>query len=776
MTHRLRLAILLAAFALTFWPGARVSASLPMTIADADKGAIVYDENGNGQADLFGDTWVYDTNADGRAELLLRFRQEPALTAYLYDDANANGQVDYLASGESVQILEPYWRIKIVSRSGNWFLPNGAPDWNADMEVDSPYTLFGTDSNFSLGQLGTGQQDGIVDFTISCWDVNRDGVPDYEKNSLSVPPFEALIVNRNSHLRIPITRPFPWLDNVLVGWEKNRFTITHLIPTRTNEKGFFVYFGRPYHGENIFPGWENPFAFYDLADDADGFSELSVRLVSEYDVPKWSFLAPYNEVRYSWAQNENRLQYRLYLIGQTFIAASIPYPFYAVNHLPYEMIPEFVAETPWRGAIFGEDEQGGHGSIEGIYENLNFTVALRSRLLSSRLSVEIPPYLPNYLNVREEYTFSLKNKPRLYFSPIDRRLHLVGAQQGIILFDAALDPNNRNGFDFTTEELASGQAQRIRHLTYTDSDGDRYADTWTLYVYEQPVETLVFRRGMALLARGNTLSLKSLPPNLGPALWEAAPPATTEEWRALNERLQTDAAGRRALDDLAGLFADLPGENTVLTNTTLKEVSANPNELIAKIATTGLAAAARPAPFSFFAQAIPAGEYLLRGKEGAYWLEAPAPAMIALTPIVFLPNDSPVAGGRLLFSVVNRGAQDAQALLRLSEALSSGGSAVLYEADVRVPAYGQADFDLPWVPAWGGERQVRAIVTYTPAPQETPQTVSTETRIAIPARDSIARTLLLGFPTILAPLLLVLALLALLIPGAHTLWHEEVSA
>ena len=524
-------------------------------------------------------------------------------------------------------------------------------------------------------------------------------------------------------------------------------------------------------------GWENPFAFYDLAGDRDGFSELVVRLVSEYPVRAPGQLTAYNEVRYSWAQEANRLQYRLYLIGQVFYNGVVPYPTYAVRHVPYEAIPAFVRAQSWQGALFGEDEASSRLTVfdEGLCENMEYTVALRSRLLSQR-AIELPPYIPAYRNLRDEYTFSLQGHPRLYFSPLDRRLHLVGAQQGILIFEAPLDPNNPSGFDFSPAALASGQLETIRHLTYADTDGDRYADTWTLYFYGQPVETLVFRRGTALFARGATLYLKNLPPDLGPSLWEVLPPTTTEEWRALNERLKIASAGRRNLDDLAGLFADLPGEITALSQTTLEEVSANPSELTASIVTAGLAAEARPAAFSFFAQAIPAGRYLLRGRAGAYWLEAQTPAWLTLTPLVFLPNDGPVMGGRLFFSALNHGAQDVQAHLRLTETLTAGGFAVIHEADVRVPAYGQVEFDLPWVPGWGGERQVRAALTYAPAPEAALQTVSTETTLAIPGQASVARAMYLGFPDLLAPFLLVLALLALLIAGAHALWKEETPA
>ena len=772
--HRLRWVVLLSLTLLLPHPAQAAPARQPIPVPE--EGALVYDENGNGQADLFGDTWVYDTNSDGRAELILRFRQEPALVAYLYDDANANGQVDYLVTGAGVQILEAYWRVKLTAREGKWLLPGNVPDWNAEMVVDGNYRFSGTNADFLLTGYRDNHQDGQPDLLLAYWDVNHDGIPDYERNTLAIPPYEEVIANRNPRLRPHSRYRFPWLGTVLQpDWARARLALVmHLIPSHTNEQGYYVSFGRPLQGQLLLPGWENPFAFYDLAGDADGFSELSVRLVSEYEVWRHPSLTAYNEVRYSWAQDENHMRYRLYLIGQVFRNDSVPYPSYAISHVPYEQIPAFVCSSQWTGAIFGEYEasQRKLSFDEGIYENLLFTVALRGRLLSQR-AVELPPYLPAYLNLREEYNFHLNRTPTLYFSPIDRRLHLRDAQQGLLILDAHLDPNNHNGFDFTDQELATGQAQVLRYLTESDSDGDGYFDTWTLYFYNQPVEKLVFRRGTVLFARGNTVYLKRLPADLHAALWETSPPTDTLSWRALNERLATDAAERPPLDSLAALFAALPGESTALSNTSLGAVSTNAGELIASLTTAGLESVARPQAFAFFAQNIPAGEYLLRGKDGAYWLEAPAPAAISLSPITFIPASGSSPGGWLLFYAINGGAQDAQARLQLTETLTGGGFAIIHEEEALVPAYGQREFIVPWVPAIGGERRLRARLTYTSPLLSAPAQTEAEATLTVPAPPAPAATLYLAFPDLLAPLLLATALLALLVPGLQALLSEE---
>src|SRR5690349_21871808 len=92
--------------------------------------AVVYDENANGVPDTFGDTWVFDSDHNNSPDLIIRFRQSPALTAFVYDDLNANNRVDYLIGDTDIQVLEPYWRLQIVARDGKWILPNNLPDWN----------------------------------------------------------------------------------------------------------------------------------------------------------------------------------------------------------------------------------------------------------------------------------------------------------------------------------------------------------------------------------------------------------------------------------------------------------------------------------------------------------------------------------------------------------------------------------------------------------------------------------------------------------------------
>src|SRR4030067_1658826 len=82
------------------------------TFSLLDEHATVYDENRNGQPDMEGDAWVFDQNSDHRPELIVLFQPEDSGVAYVYDDVDGNGQVDFKIGENSTEIKEPNWRIK----------------------------------------------------------------------------------------------------------------------------------------------------------------------------------------------------------------------------------------------------------------------------------------------------------------------------------------------------------------------------------------------------------------------------------------------------------------------------------------------------------------------------------------------------------------------------------------------------------------------------------------------------------------------------------------
>lgn len=751
-----------------------------------DENAMVFDENQNGQADLEGDTWIFDQDSDGEAELIIVFRPEGHGVAYLYDDTNANAQVDYDMTDTGIQVLESYWRIKVERRHSSWYLPTDNPDWNLDVAVDSGFKKIGAEPRFELlDNLATDRQgrsaiDGATDFIIRYWDTDQDGIPEYEYNDVlpGGERYDAWMVNKNAHLQIQTTHRFPLLETVLkMDWQQARITrIQHLIPTRTNEAGYFLYFKRPTYAGEINAAWENPFAFYNLHGDHDGAAELKLRAVTEdYDRRRRNVIV-YNEIRYSWAQAGNNPEYRLYLIGQVVNSETNWYPLYSVSHVSYEDLPSFVLTRPWKGAAFAEYESDTPRAFtEGIYENLRFTPALRDRLLDHR-DIELPPYIPMYLRLREEYNFSdYQRQPRLYFSPIDQRLHLVGARQGIVIFSACTTGVSDMDFDFTDEELEEGNLLIDASVIYSDTCNDGYVDTWSYMEENHPITQLVFRRGAALLATESSIAIKHLPTSMGPSSWEALPPAEPTEWQMFQDRLAPAAADRRPMDDLTGMFVDLSGESFVLTPAELLNASVQPDKLVAHIATTGFAAPLPPSILTSLPQPIPAGEYVILDRQGNFWLEQPTPPQVQLSAITFSPTPNSLQdepSGVIEFSVQNTGTLDAEQSEVVVEEESNAGLTTLLTQTVVIPAQGHTDFRIPWSPTFTGPRTILVKLHYDPIPGTEKVTLQEHLNLAAEVSGTTLEILYLSHGRLSVLIVLATILAGLLVIGTFLFVNE----
>lgn len=697
-----------------------------------DEKSTVYDENNNGVPDMIGDTWVFDHNGDGHADLIIRFRQTHTLTAEIYDDTNVNGRVDYQIGLTEIQILESHWRVQITTRDGTWVLPDGSPNWNLDLQADSGFTLrslpliaivgkcqFADDTaaialadSTNDPRFGPDALDGQPDFQTRYWDLNKDGIPDYEwRNINSRGRNDLQVINTDADLRYKVTHRFPPLETLFgVDWNSARLTyINSLIPSYTNEAGYFLSFNHTTSPNQINSAFENPFAFYDLHGNHDCNSELRLRAVTETVDRTRNNLITYNQVRYTWAQDTEAMQYRLYLIGQAYADAVWQYPAYPVAHVGYADLPAFVLDHAWRGASFAEVEPGmkSVSFIEGIYENLFYTPSLPALILGNRNQNLPPRYLPLYLNLREEYNLTTFNsKPVLYFSSIDRRLHLTGAQQGVVIFTADTS-NPASGADFSQKALTTGELSISSETVYADTDADGYIDTWTYRENGQNIEQLVIRPGVALLAAKDSIRVKKLSESVAVSAWQAVPPADTPSWKSLEAQLAPAQAGRRLLNDLFGIFADLPGDLVTLPNTSLTSVSAQKHGLYAAIITLGVDPPSTPTFLS--TGKLAAGNYVLHAQDGFFSLENPAPRVLELSALVLNPPPSEKVNGLvglLSFSIKNRGNADITVHIHVSDTVSR--STILFDQDKTIPAAGDVDFSLPWAPALPGTHKLIA--------------------------------------------------------------------
>ena len=211
------------------------------------------------------------------------------------------------------------------------------------------------------------------------------------------------------------------------------------------------------------PQWENPFTFYDH--DHDGVTEEVIRIEGTGNVVK--------NLRYSFDADNDATwdQPRDFDVsvtahageGQGFdlryatrrVLRGVPTgPF-----LAYHTVPGFAIETRWDKRMLTWDEIDRNVDRDGAADTMERWEGVIAKGNEAFPQVGGPSSGP--FNNR----FELAGSPgliRLYYAPVDQRLHLLGAETIWL----AADPNHDGTADM--------------RYTYTDSDGDGRIDVWEL--------------------------------------------------------------------------------------------------------------------------------------------------------------------------------------------------------------------------------------------------------------------------------------------------------
>ena len=124
------------------------------------------------------------------------------------------------------------------------------------------------------------------------------------------------------------------------------------------------------------------------------------------------------------------------------------------------------------------------GSNEGIYE-MGFGGSLRDEYYAGVSSSPGEPFSSITRGMRREYSLDYQSQPMLYFSPVDGRLHLLGAQQGVYNVD------------------------NVHEVKYSSLAGDGHIDSWQLYNASNLTGELVQFPGQLLYAANDTISVVS---------------------------------------------------------------------------------------------------------------------------------------------------------------------------------------------------------------------------------------------------------------------------
>lgn len=545
-------------------------------------------------------TWIFDAGADDRANLILRFEQQgEALTASVFDDQDRNNMVSYRESGGQITVTEYGQRpTVVVTTRGGWLREDGAVNFNYDMQIDGPVEGMIDTSSLYLDKLKT---DGKADLTVHVRDSDNDGRPDYEWRQ-AYPPlaeedgfYHTSVMVNNAHDEPPIADAIFWPllgssatsfikggygntsePPINVNWSRSKIDfLVESVASRNRPHNFFVYsIRRVTEGQLNDVNFESPFAFYQFSPEGQNFPDLALR-VAYYPAGEVSPNMPVQQVDFSWRQERKNpdtqpnWDYRLGLTGHNAHAGTIDLPDFSLRLTPYDQLPRWVVDNTWDYASFVARESGGYLSSEGMYEwatlegvvvDVNNQAPYEQISKQSRKAQEDYVYGADekvsgeyYQQIREGLRgeFRSRTSPaRLYFSPIDRKLHMLGADHGV------------------------WQIDEQRALRYANLDHDNYLDQWTYTAVTTGTTTVTSTRQLnvapshMLYADDSRLTMRQA--RARPSLFETLPPADRSEWEALGARLQ---ASQRQFtpDDLKGLMDQFSGPEIQISGAKLRD-------------------------------------------------------------------------------------------------------------------------------------------------------------------------------------------------------------
>ncbi|MBN1261569.1 MAG: hypothetical protein JXB35_12905 [Anaerolineae bacterium] len=693
--------------------------------------------------DFENDAWLFDHQADGKIDLIMAFHQEEesGLVADLYDDRNADGEVAYRIVAGRIEITEnASWTLRVIP-AGGWWTRGERVNFNLRILIDGDVEGMFMSEYYRQGVL----TDGVLDFEIKVHDVDKDGRPDYEIREHYIPRAEGS-VGLGIHAMVnwaddeaPLDGGFdlwPYLDLYALDPGGSRVPKSYnssppplkfdpetgqleglgeFVASRGNEHNCFYYSTVPWAVEAINDAnFEAPFCFYDLAQDRDGLPELQIRQTywraNDYPFLQGQFPQPVQWIRYSWDQdNSQTWRYGLGLAGRRPVESVTAIGDYAVRTLPYSRFPEWVTGQTWDMAMFVEVMDRAYWTSEGIYavsglEGLEYQYYLTG--WSDQYPAELPELESGF---RFEGASEFQQQPRLYFSAVDRRLHLRDADYGIWNVDG------------------------IHTLNYESLGKTGEIDSWTLSQEGQPQQRLFATSEMLIHTRSQQITLQAS--TVPPGLFETLPPANHEEWEALGRLLEMHERDF-APDDFEAMLQQFAGPSTRIEGATLRDFRH----------TTG--------GFRFVLALLPGfrvaggedqvgvrdlepGEYAAT-YEGVFEITPLTPPALRIEPAAGrVTRETPVAylPGEVAFSVHNDGLEDAETVLvtasagKVAQELTALGTQT-----VTVLAGESTQVRFPWTPPAPGAWHIQAEARI-PLHTERAPAVAEQTLEALPAQQ-----------------------------------------
>lgn len=604
-------------------------------------------------------------------------------------------------------------KVILQSPDGRW-VSDGKADYNLDISIYGPaYAMWGAGYDSSSGFKGWAARvaPGELSVKIQVRDTDADGIPDWELRQL-VPAFPGRGYLRTNYTERKCDTPTEvdlgvspawsfvatgggyeqatgiFRPPIVVDWATGKIThFSELVTARNQNCSYTIYSLKSLErNQTNALDFEAPFAFYDLSGAGVGYPNLILRTerYPESDPYMSQTEQGFEQVRYSWRDGlgDRLWDYKVEVLGfhpyssQTAIAAGQ----YLIDTPDYDEFPGWVMSKPWPLVTFVDTEGNSTRSSEGIYDwsPRSFSIDYFTGNISA-------PHLDEFQAISEglrgEYRFGEPAMVRLYFSPIDGRLHLEGAQAGLFNLDGE-------------------QQMRLYNL-----DGDDYLDGWTRErIPTGSSSAAVIQEGLFKL--GNRIlyfspdQLRIYSFELEDNQLELTPPTDAASWQhfkqvmsesstirkdPLNLSSWMDGVGEEVLR-VSGAQAGLPKYQAGIYSL---HIHLEPDSQLQGEQVIGI-------------DQLSSGDYLVTYDGASFHSEPLTPARISLT-ITSQPADhAPISNlFRLSLRATNDGMADSTELDTHLLADCRGETTELLHQSTRVASLGAQTWDLDWQPTPG---------------------------------------------------------------------------
>lgn len=548
----------------------------------------IYDKNGDMQAgnswgnitDFRDDVWIFDVKSDGTAQLIINFISDnEEYIAEIYDDNNEDGRVNYReVEGKIVVQESSSWHVKVVSNR-NWQDTNNLSaatfKFTINKYLEDPFSI-NKDNETITGNIDISDNDGdgIIDYQLQHTEESALGTElngsyrsmIFTKVTGDLPTpysqsiFWPLLISIHSYEDY---RYFDHTPAIAMNWDSGNIEKIGILGFPI-ENGYHIYSFLPIlKGSINLIDYENPMAYYDIANDKDGWPELQVRF--NVAVPNDPYFPdkPYTgkvqtpniEVNYSWDQNNDDLwDYKINLSTNYLITDVLSYPDFGIQTLSYNEIIPFISNKKWDVAMLVFDGKPTKDS-EGMFNRgWRITQGYESGKgyvpsgLNSQYMMGFSDSTPdeNYNNIEEfmrgEYNFRYFDIPKIYLSTYDHLLHLYNATSGV---------------------WNLGKNKSIR---YANTDGDAYLDQWTVEQEGEAIQQVNFNDGIYMFSGNNYVLIKQTTEKQ--AIFVTQPPGSNAEWNELGRELKINQIFVESTD-LLGMLERISGEDMQIFGATI---------------------------------------------------------------------------------------------------------------------------------------------------------------------------------------------------------------